>query len=100
MSRLLILGATGSLGRHVLAQALEAGHEVAVLVRTPSTLPSEIRERISVHAGDLNDGAPFDLIKSRDPLINCAAHVKDGQGFVGLIDRLVTALELLPAKEQ
>jgi uncharacterized protein YbjT (DUF2867 family) len=41
MSRLLILGATGSLGRHVLRQALAAGHEVTVFVRTPSKLPPE-----------------------------------------------------------
>ena len=39
MSRLLILGATGSLGRHVLRQALAAGHDVTVFVRTPSKLP-------------------------------------------------------------
>ena len=41
MSRLLILGATGSLGRHVLRQALAAGHDVTVFVRTPSKLPPE-----------------------------------------------------------
>jgi putative NADH-flavin reductase len=30
--RLIILGATGSLGQHVLRRALAAGHEVSVLV--------------------------------------------------------------------
>ena len=49
MSRILILGATGSLGRHVLHQALAAGHEVTVFVRTPSRLPSEVHGRVSVH---------------------------------------------------
>jgi uncharacterized protein YbjT (DUF2867 family) len=44
MSRILILGATGSLGRQVTRQAVEAKHEVATLVRTPSKLPPEIRE--------------------------------------------------------
>ena len=38
MSRILILGATGSLGRHVLHQALAAGHEVTVFVRNFSSL--------------------------------------------------------------
>ena len=42
MSRLLILGATGSLGRHVLRQAVAAGHDVTVFVRTPSKLPPDI----------------------------------------------------------
>jgi len=54
MSRVLILGATGSLGHHVLRQALAAGHVVTVFVRTPSKLPQEVRERVSVHTGDLS----------------------------------------------
>ena len=38
MARVIILGATGSLGRHVLRQAVAAGHDVTVFVRTPSKL--------------------------------------------------------------
>jgi uncharacterized protein YbjT (DUF2867 family) len=49
MPRLLILGATGFVGRHVLRQALDGGHEVTVFVRTPSKLPPEARGRVSVH---------------------------------------------------
>ena len=100
MSRLLILGATGSLGRHVLRQALAAGHDVTVFVRTPSKLPPEVRERVSVHTGDLSAGVPLDLVSGQDALINCAGHVADGETFVGLIDRLVTCVDLLPAAEQ
>ena len=44
MSRVIILGATGALGRHVLRQALAAGHDVTVFVRTPSKLPPEVRD--------------------------------------------------------
>ena len=91
MSRLLILGATGSLGRHVLRQAVAAGHEVTVFVRTPSKLSPEVRERVSVHTGDLSALVPLDLIRGQDALINCAGHVADGEAFVGLIDRLVTS---------
>ena len=100
MSRLLILGATGSLGRHVLRQAVAAGYEVTVFVRTPSKLPPEVRERASVHTGDLNAVVPLDLIRGTDALINCAGHVADGEPFVGLIDRLVTAVDSLPPAEQ
>lgn len=98
--RLIILGATGSLGRHVLRQSLAAGHEVTVFVRTPSKLPPETRERVTVHTGDLNALVPLDLIREHEALINCAGHVADGDAFVGLIDRLVTSLESLPAEEQ
>jgi uncharacterized protein len=100
MSRFLILGATGSLGRHVLRQALAAGHVVTVLVRTPSKLPPEVRERVSVHTGDLGAVVPPDLVRGQDALINCAGHVADGETFVGLVDRLVTGVELLHMAEQ
>jgi uncharacterized protein len=100
MSRLLILGATGSLGRHVLRQALATGHELAVFVRTPSKLPPEVRERVSVHTGDLSAGVTLDLVRGQDALINCAGHVSDGQTFVDLVDRLVTGVEILSLAQQ
>ena len=100
MSRLLILGATGSLGRHVLRQAVAAGHDVAVFVRTPSKLPPEVRERVSLHTGDLSAVVPPDLFSGQDALINCAGHVAEGERFVGLIDRIVSCVDLLPAAEQ
>jgi len=55
--KVAILGSTGAVGRECLEQALAAGHEVRVLVRTPSKLPSELRERVEVVEGDaLNVG--------------------------------------------
>jgi putative NADH-flavin reductase len=100
MSRILILGATGSLGRHVVRDALAARHEVAVFVRTPSKLPAELRQHVSVHTGDLRDTLPIDLFRGQDALISCAGHVADGDTFVGLVDRLVGCVDLLPATEQ
>ena len=100
MSHLLILGATGSLGRHVLLQAVAAGHAVTVFVRTPSKLPPEVRERVSVHAGDLSVSFPPDLVRGHDALVNCAGHVADGEEFVGPIDRLASRVDLLPVVEQ
>ena len=100
MSRLLILGATGNLGRHVLRQAVDAGHDVTVLVRTPAKLSPEIRERVSVHTGDLSALVPLDLVRGRDALINCAGHVADGDAFVGLVDRLAIGVDLLAREDQ
>jgi putative NADH-flavin reductase len=100
MARLIIFGATGSLGSHVLRLALAAGHQVTALVRTPSKLPPEAQTRVSVHTADLNTLAPPDvarLVGGHDALINCAGYVTDGQAFVDLIDRLVTGVESLPA---
>jgi uncharacterized protein len=100
MSRLLILGASGFLGRHVVGQAVGAGHDVTVFVRTPSRLSPELRERVSVQTGDLSALVPRDLVRGQDALINCAGHVADGETFVSLFDRLVTAVDSLPPAEQ
>lgn len=55
--KITIFGATGSLGSECLAQALDAGHEVTVLVRSASKLPADSRKRIRVVEGDgLNAG--------------------------------------------
>ena len=100
MARLIVFGAAGSLGTHVLRQALAAGHQVTAFVRTPSKLPPEAQSRVSVHTGDLGTLAPPDLARlvgGHDALINCAGYVTDGQAFVDLIDRLVTGVESLPA---
>jgi len=100
MSRLLILGATGSLGRHVLRLALTAGHDVTVFARTPSKLPPEAAARVTVRTGDLDAEIPIDLLKGHDALINCAGHVVGGGTFTTLVDRIVTAVDSLGVDDQ
>ncbi|MBW2162798.1 MAG: NAD(P)H-binding protein [Deltaproteobacteria bacterium] len=50
--KITIFGATGALGSECLTQALDAGHEVTVLVRSASKLPDDSRKRIEVVEGD------------------------------------------------
>jgi len=40
MTKIIVLGASGALGKHVAQQAADAGHEASVVVRTPSKLPA------------------------------------------------------------
>ena len=94
--RLLILGATGSLGRHVLRQALGAGHDVTVLVRDASRVPADLRERVVVHVGDLSVSLPGDIAAGHDVLINCAGNVAEGARFVDLVARIVDSADSLP----
>jgi putative NADH-flavin reductase len=49
--RLTIVAATGGIGRHLLGQALAAGHDVTVVVRRPD----RITEPVRVVAADLAD---------------------------------------------
>jgi putative NADH-flavin reductase len=52
--KLLIIGATGGLGKELVRQALEQGHQVTALVRNPSTIASE-HDRLRVARGDVLD---------------------------------------------
>ena len=54
--KLAIFGATGATGRHLVEQALRAGHEVHALTRSPQALSSS-DPRLHVVAGGLDDEA-------------------------------------------
>jgi uncharacterized protein len=103
MSKILILGATGALGSHVTQQAVLANHEVSTLVRTPSKLPAEIREKVAVHQADIAK-APASvlatILRNHDVVITTAGLVTEGQVFVDLIDHIVTGLESIPDKDR
>jgi len=49
--KVLLLGATGPTGGHVLAHALEAGDAVSVLARRPEALTA-LKDRITIFQGD------------------------------------------------
>ena len=99
MSKVLILGAAGSLGRYLTQQAISANHEVSALVRTPSKLPAELRDKVVVHQADLAATSVSGLatiFQNHDAVINAAGLVTGGQSFVDLVARVVTGLESLP----
>ena len=103
MSKVLVLGATGALGGYVTQQAIAANHGVSTLVRTPSKLQAELRERVKVHQADLartSASVLASLFQDHDVVINAAGHVAEGQVFVDLIARIVTGLESLPANDR
>ncbi|MBO1751356.1 NAD(P)H-binding protein [Actinotalea sp. BY-33] len=56
---ILITGATGTVGRHLVQQLTEAGHEVRALTRDPAT--AELPAGVEVVAGDLTDPATLPL---------------------------------------
>ncbi len=95
MSKIIILGATGSLAKHVLEQAVAANHNVSVLVPTPSKLRPDLRDRVTVHQADitaLSTSQLAALVRNQDALINAAGLVSEGQRFVALVDHVVTSI--------
>ncbi len=68
--RLLVVGATGGLGRAVVAEAVQRGHEVAALVRDPSRagLPGSVQ---TVRGDVLDPGTLGPAVQGQDAVI-CA----------------------------
>lgn len=52
--KLTVFGATGGIGRHLVDQALDAGHDVTAVVRDPARLPGTAARVVTA---DLADGA-------------------------------------------
>lgn len=52
--KLAVFGSTGGTGRHILAQALEQGHDVTALVRSPEKL-NQTHEKLHIVQGDVLD---------------------------------------------
>lgn len=50
---ILVTGATGNVGRHIVNQLLEAGHHVRALTRNPSS--AKLPEGVEVAYGDLTE---------------------------------------------
>ena len=53
----LVTGATGLIGRHLVGQLLESGHRVRVLARAPDRLPPSARHGVEIVEGSVTDAA-------------------------------------------
>ena len=68
--RLVVLGATGATGLEVVRQAIERGHSVTALVRSPDRLAA-LENRITTRKGDLLDSAQLvQVIEGNDAVIS------------------------------
>jgi putative NADH-flavin reductase len=59
--KLVVLGATGATGLEIVSQAVEHGHSVTALVRSPERLKA-FRDRITIKQGDLLNGADLEQV--------------------------------------
>lgn len=103
MPSLALLGATGNLGRHIASQALAQGWPLSVAVRNRSRLPAELAARAQVTDLDVASAAPEQIAAfaaGHDVFVSCAGIVTEGDAFVRLVDRVVSALETLPADQR
>jgi len=100
MASIAVLGATGSLGRHVASQTLAQGWHLSVAVRNRGRLLPEVSARAQVTDLDLASATTTQLASfaaGHDAFVSCAGVVTEGEAFVRLVDKVVTALESLPS---
>ncbi len=77
--KLAIFGAAGFAGKIVTAKALEQGHEVKALVRTPEKL-GELMRKVTLVQGDLFDSDSIrETIRDVDAVLSCAGPQRNAQ---------------------
>ncbi len=73
-ARILIVGATGGTGRHLVAQALERGYAVTAVVRDPARL-EVAHPALTVVRGDVLDAASVDsAMRGQDAVVSALGH--------------------------
>jgi nucleoside-diphosphate-sugar epimerase len=74
--RVLLLGATGSLGSRILSALIKRGHTVSVFVRNPSKLAPSVHDQLSsIERGDATKSAEIKEAAIRtkcDAIVNSA----------------------------
>lgn len=98
MSSIAVLGATGNLGRHVARQALTHDWRLSVAVRDRGRLAPEVSAQARVTDLDLSAATRQQIASfaaGHEVFVSCAGVVSEGEAFVRLVDRVVSALETL-----
>lgn len=98
--KLLITGASGFLGRHIVAQAIMRGHDVRAQVRPVSDIKAlgwEDHPRVEVVRADLRNKAGLgDMVRGVDAVVSNAA-CKAGDFYTQFAGTVITTENLLQA---
>jgi putative NADH-flavin reductase len=96
----LVVGATGATGKHVVQQLLDKGHNVKAVVRSKERMEgilssdaSKYGERLSLTEAsllDLTDDELESLVEGTNAVVSCLGHNMDFKGLWGKPRRLVT----------
>lgn len=77
-SLILVTGATGLVGHHVVERAIAEGNAVRVLVRKPGDARDFTAQGVEAVTGDLGDASTLpEAVQGVDAIVHCAAKVGD-----------------------
>ncbi|GAA1255490.1 NAD(P)H-binding protein [Kitasatospora nipponensis] len=100
MSKIAVLGATGTIGSRVVREALDRGHQVTAVVRDPAKV-SQSHPNLTVTTGDALDPASVAAAAAGQDVLVSAVGGGDGPGHRSTIEpsarALVAALRTLGA---
>ncbi|MFG1668053.1 NAD(P)-dependent oxidoreductase [Streptomyces sp. Y7] len=88
--KLTVLGATGGIGKEIVRQALDAGHEVTAVVRDPARFPVT-GDRLEVFRADLTDPQALrPAVAGRDAVLSgLGARSRKDAGIAARLTRTV-----------
>lgn len=91
---ILVVGASGATGRLLVEQLLDRGHCVKAIVRSPDSLPADLRnhDRLSLIQAsllDLSDAEIVQHVQGCDAVASCLGHNLTFKGIYGQPRRLV-----------
>ncbi len=76
MSRIVVFGAGGRAGRHIVAEAAARGHQVTAVVRDPANHPDLSRDGVAVVAGDVTQAdSVASVAAGHDAAVNAAGRL-------------------------
>jgi putative NADH-flavin reductase len=88
--KITIIAATGGIGRHLVEQALAAGHEVTAVARHPRDLPPGVRT-IAVDFAHPDRNALRDAVRGADAVLS-GLGPRDPRGDAGITSRGTQAI--------
>ena len=98
-SKVLVVGATGATGKHVVQMMLDQGHNVVALVRSKESMLSKLKDktknmdRLEIHEGSITQMSHDSLValtKDCDYVVSCLGHNLTFKGMFLKDRRLVT----------
>jgi len=93
--KVLVAGASGATGRHLVEQLLIQKHKVKAIVRTPEKLPESWRNNVnlqivSANLTELSIGELSEYIRGCQAIVSCLGHNLSWKGVYGHPRKLVT----------
>jgi nucleoside-diphosphate-sugar epimerase len=100
MKTVLVVGATGATGKHVVQQLLDKGHSIRAIVRSETRMKAllaadanQYGDRLSLTEAsllDLSDDQLKNLVQGTNAVVSCLGHTLTFKGIWGRPHKLVT----------